>query len=337
MRRFVTLNHLFSGLTNSTDIYDALRRCGPGFLREAEAGGIDGVLIFVANRMPNPFAVAHMVVSETKALIPLIALRAELAHPFEVYSRLLALSELGRRPIAVNLVAGSNQSEHVELGDLSQHDERYQRLHEFATVLTCLAETGGVCCFSGHYYRVDTKVRMIEPSRLDLRVYVSGSSTQARTLSRAHEALRIAPWEIDGERNELHGVPLGIIARDSDAAAWQAADFAFPTHRDKVMIPELAGNDSQWRAHLTRFATEHVRSSENERPLWWYEPYRGTRLHRNGRRSNHVWLVGSYARVAGEIAALARAGVSDLVLYQEHADETVHLLKATAHSQFGSG
>lgn len=328
MRRFVTLNHLFPGTTDSEAQLRALLRQGPAFLRDAEAGGIDGVLIFTANRMPNSFAVAQMIMNETSALIPLIALRADLAHPFEVYSRLLALSGIGQRPIAINLVAGSNCSEQIELGDDCPHDERYHRLAEFAAVLIRLAESGGICDYSGTYYRIETKVRMADPGQLDLRLYVSGSSVEARTLADCLHASRIAPWQVDGDRDWPQGVPLGIIARDNDEAAWRVADAAFIKAIATGHIPELKGNDSHWRERLLDEADQQLHSS-TERPVWWYDPYLGTRVHRTGRRSNHVWLVGSYARVANEIDALSCAGVSDLILYQEHANETAHLLKAT--------
>ncbi|MGR3626508.1 MAG: LLM class flavin-dependent oxidoreductase [Limimaricola sp.] len=258
MQRFTTLNHLFPGTTDSSVHFRALRQAGPSFLRAVEDGGIDGVLIFAANRMPNPFAVAQMICAETTRLIPLIAVRADLAHPFEVYTRLLALAEIGERPIAINLVAGSNRSEQVELGDTCPHDVRYARLAEFAAVLTRLVEGGGRCEHSGRHYRVDTSVQMAEPGKIDLRLYVSGSSPPALELAAALDAVRIAPWSGCDGCNRPQGVPLGIIARDSDTAAWEAAETAFPTLRETWTIPEMPGNDSQWRDRLTKLATDQA-------------------------------------------------------------------------------
>jgi alkanesulfonate monooxygenase len=322
---FATLNHLFSRTDEGDDLLTVLLKDGPQFLRAAEAAGFEGVLIFSANRLPNPFFVAQMVMAETRSLIPLIALRADLSHPFEVYSRLVAIAALGKRPISLNLVAGANRYEQIELGDTCPHDERYLRLAEFAAILRQLIRKGGRCKYVGNFFQLNVEQPMARPDWPEITYYVSGSSEAAVELSSTLEATRIAPWESD-LGNAPRGVPLGLLVRPTCDDAWQAADAAFPHHRAEVRIPEMNDleNDSKWRDRLLAEASAglHVNC---ERPAWWYAPYLGTRLHRSGRRSNHVWLVGSYEVVAAELAELRHRGVTDVIVYQESAADTQHI------------
>lgn len=328
IRSYVTLNHLYeNGAPSEPEEFQRFWQDAKPFLKRAEELCFDGVLIFTANRMPNPWVVAQMILEHTDKIVPLVAIRPDLAHPFEVYSRILALSNFYGRAMDFNLVAGANRDEHVQLGNTSSHAARYEMLSEYASVLKALLDGGGGCTFDGSYYNVDIPKFSRSQAVADAsRFLVSGSSRDARDLAREMSATRLTPYDpsFDVEAGSAGlGLPLGIITRPDRREAWAEANRFFPNRQDNACVPELSrtNQDSHWRDFLVNQARQGTGFASG----LWLEPFAMTRLHHRGRRSNHAWIVGSYDDVATFLREARAKGWNTLVLYLEDTNDLVHV------------
>lgn len=328
IRTYVTLNHLYeNGAPSEPEEFRRFRKGAIPFLRRAEELGFDGVLIFTANRMPNPWVVAQMILENTERIAPLVAIRPDLAHPFEVYSRIMALSNFYGRVMDFNLVAGANRDEHLQLGDMSDHAARYAMLAEYASVLKALLDGGGGCTFHGSYYDVDlpafSAARAVANTS---RFLVSGSSREARDLAGALSATRLMPYDpsTPAEPDDAGlGLPLGIVTRPDRREAWAEADRVFPDRQNSPAVPEMSrtNQDSHWREVLADQAGQGAGHANG----LWLEPFAMTRLHHRGRRSNHAWIVGSYDDVARFLRDARARGWNTLVLYLEDTADLFHV------------
>jgi len=99
------------------------------------------------------------------------------------------------------------------------------------------------------------------------------------------------------------GIRVGIIARPNEDRAWETARTRFPEDRKGQLTRQLATkvSDSAWHRHLTSLA-----EAEADGP-YWLGPFRNY-------KTMCPYLVGSYERVARELAAYIRAGFRTFIL-----------------------
>lgn len=333
MRIFATLNHLFDPTVPACVGLPRLREQIAAFARSAEQLGCEGILVFTGNRAYDPWVLTQIILEATTRLRPLIAIQAAYAHPVAAFQRIATLSNVYERRLALNLIAGANKTELDQIGDVLSKEERYERLQEYAEILSRLTTgRGKLSRFEGRYYRIEDAI--VSPDldeSLSPELLVSGASSAAARLARALDAKWIhspcsETLEPDATMTSA-GLSAGFIVRDTDAEAWAVADRVFPHHR-KENVPELQGNDSEWRRALWDRGSEQRRS----RPPVWLDPFTGARAHWRGRRSNHPWLVGSEARLRRVVNGYrTQRNVDTFIVYVENTDElarTVGLLSA---------
>ncbi len=281
----------------------------------SERHGCRGILIYTGNGPSESWVLAQHVVVNTTSLVPLIAVQPVYAHPFTVAKKIAALGLLYDRPVDINLVAGGFQFDLAALGDLTDHDARYERLNEYGTIVLRLIREQCVS-FDGRYYKLTgAALGTRSPVTSQLRVTVSGSSPAGKMCAERLGAtavmypVAITP-EVSGVDASLSGqtpsgVRLGVIARGTSHQAWQEAILRFPETKAGRMMQQAAGltSDSSWLKQLSA----DLGTSPDRAGPYWLGPFRNS-------YSFCPYLVGSHEEVGEYLASYIKAGASVFIL-----------------------
>ena len=158
------------------------------FARQAEAAGIDSVLISFSRYEPDPFVVACALGQVVKKLKFIIAYRSGLMQPTTFVQQMNTVSALTQGRVSFNIVAGSSSEEQHGYGDFLSHDERYERAEEFLAVCNAFwgGHGNGDVDFAGKHYRVEQgkiATPFVSPDRESPEIYVSGHSEPSEQLA----------------------------------------------------------------------------------------------------------------------------------------------------------
>lgn len=287
---------------------------------------INAVLIFASEAVFDQWALAQFICANTTTLIPLIAVRPTNSHPTEIYRRIIALNILFNRPIWINLVAGANRDELFSLGDKTDHDLRYEKLEELYVALKEIFATDSAITYDGKHYNLKDyrPFPILKPPQNNI-FFLSGSSDKAIDVARKNDLPRIfSPSEkvnfCEKLKTSKLGFAIGIVTRKSEHDAEKLAFSVFPKENLLVDAKPAVIEDSSWRTELNFPSSRSVRPGDI-----WLEPFQLKRIHREGRRSNHPWIFGSYDTIRDTLKDL---GVSDdnyLVLYIDNIKELPHI------------
>ena len=293
---------------------DYLRRV-QDIARWSEEAGCEGILVYTDNGLVDPWLVSQVIIEATRRLSPLVAVQPAYMHPYSVAKMVTSLGFLHSRRLYLNMVAGGFKNDLKAIDDDTPHDERYARLVEYTTIVQKLLQTGDALTFEGRYYRV-TNLRLTPalPPALKPGVFVSGSSDAGMKAAQQLAATAIeyprppsdyAPAPRNGNNSSAHGVRIGIIARSEEAEAWRVARARFPEDRKGQMTHQLAMkvSDSSWHRQLSELGKAGT-SSENP---YWLVPFENY-------KTFCPYLVGSYDRVADEVARYVEAGYRTFIL-----------------------
>ena len=284
--------------------------------RCSEEAGCEGMLVVTDNAQPDPWLVSQLVIEATARLSPLVAVQPAYMHPYSVAKMVSTLAGLHGRRVHLNLVAGGFKNDLAALNDQTPHDERYARLLEYAAILQGLLGSPQALSFEGRYYKVaNLKLVPAMPAELMPGFFVSGSSAAGMETARALRATAVEypkpPAEQPAVEDDLpRGMRIGIIARASEEEAWAAALARYPEDRKGQLAHELAMkvSDSVWHRQLSALARETAPESKGPaRPSYWLVPFQNY-------KAVCPFLVGSYGRVAEEVARYAAAGYRSFIL-----------------------
>ena len=282
--------------------------------RYSEAAGCEGILIFTDNAQLDPWLVSQIVIEATDHLCPLVAIQPVYMHPYSVAKMITSLAFLHGRRVYLNMVAGGFKNDLAALNDLTPHDDRYVRLIEYATVIQKLLRSADPVNFEGLYYKV-TNLKLTPPLPANLMpgLLVSGSSEAGMQAARQLGAIAVEypkpPAEytaaLPANDAPANGIRIGIVARPQDAEAWAAARARFPEDRKGQLTHQLAMkvSDSAWHRQLSELGNA---PPGNENP-YWLVPFQNY-------KAICPFLVGSYNRVADEVARYVDAGYRTFIL-----------------------
>jgi alkanesulfonate monooxygenase len=277
--------------------------------RWSEEGGATGMLIYTDNSLVDPWCVAQAVLTETERLLPLIAVQPVYAPPFSIAKRIASLAHLYHRAIALNMVAGGFVKDLAALGDATAHDDRYERLLEYTQMIKALLRNESVT-FEGRYFNLtDARLSPSVPEPLLPRIFVSGSSEAGANVAASLDATAVnyppAPEALLGPVAPGTFARVGIIAAETDAAAWAAAHLRFPPSRRGEMTHRLATavSDSVWHKTLSEMAKNQ---SGADGP-YWLHPLKTY-------RTFCPYLVGSHETVGATLARYREAGFVGFIL-----------------------
>ncbi len=288
---------------------------GGGYLRKVEEvadwcddAGIEGILVYTDNSLVDPWLVSQVILSRTSKLAPLVAIQPAYMHPYTAAKMVTTFSYLYDRRIYLNMVAGGFVNDLIALGNFIEHDDRYDRLVEYVSIMNCLFNEPGPVTFTGVYFAV--KNLSIKPRispELIPEVFVSGTSAAG---VKAAEEIGATSISYPGTPSETickavrSGIRIGIIARDESRKAWQIAYERFPVDRTGQVTHALARkvSDSSWYEQLSEFGDRSAADSP-----YWLVPFKNY-------KTFCPYLVGSYEEVRREVSKYIRAGVQTFIL-----------------------
>lgn len=280
--------------------------------RWSDEAGCRGILVYSDNRLVDPWLVSQVILTATRELSPLVAIQPVYMHPYTAAKMVVSLAYLHGRRIYLNMLAGGFKNDLVALGDLTPHDQRYQRTAEYTLIMKELL-AGGPVTFKGAYYQVDNlRLSPTVPAELRPGILISGSSPAGLAAARAIGATAVKyPEPLDqidasqGGDGLDSGIRVGIIARDTGEQAWSVAHARFPEDRKGQMTHALAMkvSDSQWHRQLSELGAQPAR---DDNP-YWLGPFQNY-------KTFCPYLVGSYERVARELRGYIALGFRTFIL-----------------------
>ena len=287
--------------------------------RWSEEAGCTGILVYTDNGIVDPWLVAQVIIENTARICPLVAVQPIYMHPYSVAKMVTSLAFLHNRRIYLNMVAGGFKNDLTALNDHTPHDRRYDRLIEYTTIIKALLATDGPVDFDGEFYKVQKLIlKPSLPPELLPGIFMSGSSSAGLEAARAVGATAVEypkpPSECAPLTSGPSGVRVGIIARDSEAAAWDIAHHRFPQDRKGQIMHELAMrvSDSAWHKQLSAMG-----KNGGTYDSYWLGPFETS-------KSNCPYLVGSYGQVATEVKRYVAAGHRTFILDIPPSEEELH-------------
>lgn len=291
----------------------------------SEDAGCEGILVYTDNAQVDAWLVSQAIIGATRTLCPLVAVQPVYMHPYSVAKMVASLAFLHGRRVYLNMVAGGFANDLAALDDRTPHDERYQRLIEYTTIVQQLLQSEDPLTFSGSHYRVhNLKLTPRVPRDLLPGILVSGSSEAGMAA-----AVRLGATAVEYPKPAAEyaaataataaarGIRIGIIARSADAEAWRVAQARFPPDRRGQLAHDLAMkvSDSAWHRQLSELDD----GPAGEHNPYWLVPFKNY-------KTFCPYLVGSYSRVAHAIAGYMRAGYRTFVLdVPANAEELRHI------------
>ena len=292
--------------------------------RWSDRAGCRGILVYTDNSLVDPWLVSQVILQNTESLCPLVAVQPIYMHPYAAAKMAASLAFLHGRRIYLNMLAGGFKNDLLALDDQTPHDDRYARTVEYTQIVRQLLESASGVTYEGKHYRVHN-LKMSPPVPPELRpgIMISGSSEAGMAAARAIGATAVKypapPGEEQGVRDEdgvSCGVRVGIIARDSADEAWRVACERFPPDRKGQLAHQMAMkvSDSHWHKELS------ARGAGGDDPAhpYWLGPF-------HNYSTFCPYLVGTYDRVAREVADYIRLGYRTFILdIPPSEDELLH-------------
>lgn len=282
--------------------------------RQTEKYGYKGILVYSDNRLADPWLITGIILAETHHLLPMIALQPMYMHPYTVAKKIASIGLFYDRPIALNLVAGGFVNDLSGIGDHTPHDQRYERLAEYAEIIQLLLKSDKAVSYEGEFYTIkNLKSQPVLPEHLQPKLYLSGSSDMARKTAARLGAELIeypeptADYVKSGRTNGngVKGIRVGILARHTHEKAWNDARVRFPKIRSGELSHQMAKktSDSEWHKTLSnQNGYDHGEGS-----VYWLGPF----------KHYHTfcpYLVGDYEEVARELSRYLEIGCKTCIL-----------------------
>lgn len=127
----------------------------------------------------DPFTIGATILSVTKNVKVIIALRPNTLYPTVAAKALATLDQLGSGRVVVHFIAGGSDAEQAKEGDFLAKDQRYARLEEYIRILRRAWESAEPFDWDGPYYQFKQFSNRVRPTAGSIAVSVGGSSDEA--------------------------------------------------------------------------------------------------------------------------------------------------------------
>lgn len=278
----------------------------------SEKAGCTGILVYSDNSLMDPWLIAQIIIENTRSLSPLVAVQPAYMHPYTLAKKVATLGSLYGRKIYLNMIAGGFKNDLLALDDTTPHDQRYQRLTEYTTIIQRLIREKNPVSFAGEFYRIEQlKLAPVLEEGLWPEIFISGSSEAGLAAAKAIGATAIhypkPPAdceEADIDHAVTAGIRMGIVCRQHAAEAWHVARTRFPEDRKGQLTHQLAMkvSDSAWHQQLSGLAD----SNSDDNP-YWLVPFQNY-------KTMCPYLVGDYDKVGRELSRYYDLGYQTLIL-----------------------
>jgi alkanesulfonate monooxygenase len=275
----------------------------------SEKYGLTGVLLFTGNdTYLEPWLVAQEMLRQTNSISPLIAVNPVYMHPFTVAKMVASLVRFYGRKIYLNMVTGTALSYQKALGDRLSHDERYDRLAEYIKIVGGLLSSTRPLSFHGNYYEID-QLQLFPGIALETapEFLLSGQSESAWRVCGAtgSTGMQMLPARMEDGLSNVRGIHCGIVSRETEGAAWQAARALFPESEDSqaMLQHSMSNTDAVWKRRLKAESERVVTAADG----YWLAPFANF-------QADCPYLVGAHEYIAERLRRLVRRGVTTFIL-----------------------
>ncbi|MDM0111110.1 FMNH2-dependent alkanesulfonate monooxygenase [Variovorax sp. J22R133] len=299
----------------------------------ADGLGYEGVLIPTGRSCEDPWVVAASLIGATKQLKFLVAVRPGLHQPSLAARMAATFDRLSGGRVLVNLVTGGDQSELEGDGVFLDHAERYAQSAEFIHIwreIIARSHEGGSLDFAGEHLSVKGAKLLFPPTqRPHPPVWFGGSSPAAHELA-AEQVDTYLTWGEPPQdvarkiadvreraarkgRNIQFGIRLHVIVRETEDAAWQAAEDLISRVDDATIVRAQAVFAKMDSEGQRRMAALHAGGARRTRADLEISPnlWAGVGLVRGGAGTA---LVGDPKTVAARIEEYAALGLDNFIL-----------------------
>ena len=295
--------------------------------------GYEGVLIPTGRSCEDPWVIASSLIGSTKKLKFLVAMRPGLHQPSLAARMAATFDRLSGGRLLVNLVTGGDQAELEGDGVYLDHASRYEQSAEFIRIwreILARSHDGQSYDFEGKHLSVKGAKLLYPPVQTPYPpVWFGGSSAAAHDLAAeqvdayltwgeppAEVAKKIADVraraEKQGRRVEF-GIRLHVIVRETEDAAWKAAEELISRVDDDTVIRAQAAFARMDSEGQRRMAALHAGGAKRSRADLEISPnlWAGVGLVRGGAGTA---LVGDAKTVAARIEEYAALGLDKFIL-----------------------
>jgi len=299
----------------------------------ADTLGYEGVLIPTGRSCEDPWVAASALAAVTRRLRFLVAVRPGLMTPTLAARMAATFDRISGGRLLVNLVTGGDVAELEGDGLFLDHAGRYEASAEFIRIwreVLAASHEGGEVSFEGKHLRVKGAKVLYPPlQKPHPPVYFGGSSAAAHELAGEQVetylswgeppeavAQKIADVRAQAARHGrtvTFGIRLHVIVRESEAAAWAAADELISKLDDETVARAQAVFARMDSEGQRRMAALHAGGARRTREALEISPnlWAGVGLVRGGAGTA---LVGDPETVAARMAEYAELGIDTFVL-----------------------
>ncbi|QSI31384.1 FMNH2-dependent alkanesulfonate monooxygenase [Variovorax sp. RKNM96] len=295
--------------------------------------GYEGVLIPTGRSCEDPWVIASSLIGSTKNLKFLVAVRPGLHQPSLAARMAATFDRLSGGRLLVNLVTGGDQAELEGDGVYLDHASRYEQSAEFIRIwreILTRSHDGQSYDFEGKHLSVKGAKLLYPPVQTPYPpVWFGGSSAAAHDLAAeqvdayltwgeppAEVAKKIADVRARAERQGRRvefGIRLHVIVRETEDAAWKAAEELISRVDDETVIRAQAAFARMDSEGQRRMAALHAGGAKRSRAELEISPnlWAGVGLVRGGAGTA---LVGDAKTVAARIEEYAALGLDKFIL-----------------------
>lgn len=311
--------------------------------RAAEINRFGGVLMVNAPSGEEPWTVCSLLARETRRLKFVSAFQPYHFSPFAAAQMAATYQRATRNRLVWNIINGGSEVVQRQVGDFTDHDDRYLRASEFLDVVKGYWHNENFH-YQGKYYQAEGGGLRGPQKKAELPVIcTAGSSKAARELAAKHADFYLMRAERPADIAELiadvrqraagygnHGIRFGlsvdVITRPTDEEAFAEAKRFFDEGLAKGVVKALAAHSGLRSARKLSFEHEYAEKDESH-------TYDDFFIHPN------VWsgfgyigippgiaLVGSYQNVVQRIRDYQAVGIELFFLAgYPHLEETYRI------------
>ncbi|MGY2487774.1 FMNH2-dependent alkanesulfonate monooxygenase [Cupriavidus sp. CP313] len=299
----------------------------------ADTLGYEGVLIPTGRSCEDPWVAASALAAVTQRLKFLVAVRPGLMAPTLAARMAATFDRISNGRLLINLVTGGDTAELEGDGLFLDHTARYEASAEFLRIwrqVLAASHDGDKVDYEGKHLSVKGATVLYPPlQRPHPPVYFGGSSAPAHALA-GEQVDTYLTWgeppadvaqKLDDVRRQAarhgrtvkFGIRLHVIVRETDAAAWAAADDLISRLDDETVARAQAVFAKMDSEGQRRMAALHAGGTRRTREALEISPnlWAGVGLVRGGAGTA---LVGDPHTVAERMREYAELGIDSFVL-----------------------
>lgn len=299
----------------------------------ADQLGYEGVLIPTGRSCEDPWVIAASLIGATRQLKFLVAVRPGLHQPSLAARMAATFDRLSGGRVLVNLVTGGDQAELEGDGVFLDHASRYEQSAEFIRIwreIVARSHAGQAFDYEGKHLSVKGAKLLYPPTQKPYPpVWFGGSSAAAHELAAEQVDTYLTWGEPPAEvakkiadvreraarkgRTVKFGIRLHVIVRETEDAAWKAAEELISRLDDATVIRAQAAFARMDSEGQRRMAALHAGGAKRTRAELEISPnlWAGVGLVRGGAGTA---LVGDAKTVAARIEEYAALGLDNFIL-----------------------